>query len=90
MKRKIDIKKINLLLKNNGQTKKELALFINCPESNLCAGLSEKSKRTLSMDYLIDIANFFSVHPSVITIPFDKSITSIQDNKQLLANKETE
>ena len=90
MKRKIDIKKINLLLKNNGQTKKELALFINCPESNLCAGLCVKSKRTLYMDYLIDIADFFSVHPSVITIPFDESITVSKDNKQLQVEKEME
>jgi hypothetical protein len=81
MKRKIDIQKINLLLKNNSQTKKELALFINCPESNLCAGLSVNSKRTLSMDYIVEIADFFSISPVDITIPFDKSITSKQSDK---------
>ena len=79
MKRKIDIKKINSLLEINKKTKKQLAIAINYPESNLCAGLSENSKRTLSMDYLIDIANFFDVEPRNITVPVVESITTCND-----------
>jgi hypothetical protein len=83
MKRKIDIKKINSLLEINKKTKKQLAIAINYPESNLCAGLSENSKRTLSMDYLIDIANFFDVEPRNITVPVVESITNIDNQTQL-------
>lgn len=88
MKRKIDIKKINSLLEINKKTKKQLAIAINYPESNLCAGLSENSKRTLSMDYLIDIANFFDVEPRNITVPVVESITSIDNQTQLQNEKE--
>lgn len=83
MKRKIDIKKINSLLEINKKTKKQLATAINYPESNLCAGLSENSKRTLSMDYLIDIANFFDVEPRNITVPVVESIPSINNQTQV-------
>ncbi len=80
MKRKININKINLLLKNNKKTKKELAIFIQCPESNLCAGLSKSSKRTLSMDYIIEIAKFFGVEPKDLTVPTNTDNTASKDN----------
>lgn len=89
MKRKIDINKINYLLKESESTPKQLADFIDYPITNLTLALGKKHNRTLPMDYLLSVADFFKVKPKDITICVNENITSIQDDKQL-QNKEIE
>lgn len=83
MKRKIDINKINCLLKESESTPKQLADFIDYPITNLTLALGKKHNRTLPMDYLLSVADFFKVKPKEITICVNENITSIQDDKQL-------
>lgn len=83
MKRKIDINKINCLLKESESTPKQLADFIDYPITNLTLALGKKHNRTLPMDYLLSVADFFKVKPKDITICVNQNITSIQDDKQL-------
>ena len=83
MKRKIDINKINCLLKESESTPKQLADFINYPVTNLALALGKKHNRNLPMDYLISVADFFKVQPKDITICTNENITSIEDKNQL-------
>lgn len=83
MKRKIDINKINCLLKESESTPKQLADFIDYPITNLTLALGKKHNRTLPMDYLLSVADFFKVKPKEITICVNENISSIQDDKQL-------
>ena len=83
MKRKIDINKINCLLKESESTPKQLADFIDYPITNLTLALGKKHNRTLPMDYLLSVADFFKVKPKEITICANGNITSIQDKEQL-------
>lgn len=89
MKRKIDINKINCLLKESESTPKQLADFIDYPITNLTLALGKKHNRTLPMDYLLSVADFFKVKPKDITICVNENITNIQDDKQL-QNKDLE
>lgn len=83
MKRKIDITKINRLLEKNKKTPRELANFINYPITNLTLALGKKHNRTLPMDYLLGISDFFQVNPMDITISTNENISDSKDIKQL-------
>ena len=83
MKRKIDINKINCLLEKTKSTRKQLAEFIDYPITNLTLALGKKHNRTLPMDYLLSVAEFFKVNPKDLTICVNENISSIQDEKQL-------
>ena len=83
MKRKIDINKINCLLKESESTPKQLADFIDYPITNLTLALGKKHNRSLPMDYLLSVADFFKVQQKDITICVNENISSIQDDKQL-------
>lgn len=68
MKRKLNIQLINELMKDKRQ--KDLAKFLNMPESNLSSGLN--GSRTISMGYVLAIAKFFKMKPSEITMEVKK------------------
>ncbi len=76
MKRKIDINKINDLLEKSESTSKQLAEFIDYPITNLTLALGKKHNRTLPMDYLLSVAEFFKVNPKDLTICVNESISS--------------
>ena len=78
MKRKIDINKINDLLEKTESTPKQLAEFIGYPITNLTLALGKKYNRTLPMDYLISVSEFFKLNPKDLTISINESITSQQ------------
>ena len=78
MKRKIDINKINDLLEKTESTPKQLAEFIGYPITNLTLALGKKYNRTLPMDYLISVSEFFKLNPKVLTISVNESISSQQ------------
>ena len=76
MKRKIDITKINNLLEKSESTPKQLAEFIDYPITNLTLALGKKHNRTLPMDYLLSVADFFKVNPKELTICINQNITN--------------
>ncbi|MDN5077630.1 hypothetical protein PJV89_05355 [Aliarcobacter butzleri] len=84
MKRKIDINKINCLLKESESTPKQLADFIDYPITNLTLALGKKHNRSLPMDYLLSVADFFKVQPKDITICVNENISTsvIEDEVQ--------
>ena len=88
MKRKIDINKINDLLENSESTPKQLAEFIDYPITNLTLALGKKHNRTLPMDYLISVSEFFKLNPKDLTVCVNESITSNETVKQLPNKKE--
>ena len=82
MKRKIDINKINNLLEKSESTPKQLAEFIDYPITNLTLALGKKHNRTLPMDYLLGVSDFFQVSPIDITVSINENISSsIEDNQ---------
>lgn len=83
MKRKIDINKINCLLKESESTPKQLADFIDYPITNLTLALGKKHNRTLPMDYLLSVADFFKVKPKDITICVNENITNVNDTEKV-------
>ncbi|WP_418187304.1 helix-turn-helix domain-containing protein [Aliarcobacter lanthieri] len=74
MKRKIDINKINRLLDESNKTPKQLAEFINYPVTNLSLALNKKFNRTIPMDYLLGISDFFRIKPKDITFSVCENI----------------
>ncbi|MCG3651954.1 hypothetical protein L5F32_06680 [Aliarcobacter butzleri] len=76
MKRKIDINKINYLLKKTETTRKQLAKFIDYPITNLTLALGKKHNRTLPMDYLLSVADFFQVDAKDLTICDTENIST--------------
>lgn len=87
MKRKIDINKINDLLEKSESTSKQLAEFIDYPITNLTLALGKKHNRTLPMDYLLSVAEFFKVNPKDLTICVNENISSCNDTKKVHENK---
>lgn len=83
MKRKIDINKINDLLEKSESTPKQLAEFIDYPITNLTLALGKKHNRTLPMDYLISVSEFFKLNPKDLTIRVNASITSCNDTEKV-------
>lgn len=84
MKRKININKINNLLEKSESTPKQLAEFIDYPITNLTLALGKKHNRTLPMDYLLSVADFFQVNPKDLTICDSENISTsvIEDEVQ--------
>ncbi|KLD98803.1 hypothetical protein [Aliarcobacter butzleri] len=89
MKRKIDINKINCLLEKTKSTRKQLAEFIDYPITNLTLALGKKHNRTLPMDYLLSVADFFQVNPKDLTICDSENISTsiIVDEVQKIKQK---
>lgn len=80
MKRKIDINKINRLLDESNKTPKQLAEFINYPVTNLSLALNKKFNRTIPMDYLLGISDFFRIKPKDITFSVCENIQKPKPN----------
>ena len=87
MKRKIDINKINDLLEKSESTPKQLAEFIDYPITNLTLALGKKHNRTLPMDYLLSVAEFFKVNPKDLTICVNENIPTCNDTKKVQETK---
>lgn len=83
MKRKIDINKINELLEKSESTPKQLAEFIDYPITNLILALGKKHKRTLPMDYVLSVADFFNIEPKDLTICVNESITASNNTEKV-------
>lgn len=83
MKRKIDINKINDLLEKSQSTPKQLAEFIDYPITNLTLALGKKHNRTLPMDYLISVSEFFKLNPKDLTICVNESITACNNTSKI-------
>ncbi|MFW2585569.1 hypothetical protein [Aliarcobacter butzleri] len=89
MKRKIDINKINCLLEKTESTRKQLAEFIDYPITNLTLALGKKHNRTLPMDYVLSVADFFQVDAKDLTICDTENISTsvIEDEVQKIKQK---
>ena len=86
MKRKIDINKINDLLEKSESTPKQLAEFIDYPITNLTLALGKKHNRTLPMDYIFEVADFFKLNPKALTMCVNESITTCNDTSKIENN----
>lgn len=89
MKRKIDITKINNLLEKSESTPKQLAEFIDYPITNLTLALGKKHNRTLPMDYLLSVAEFFKVNPKDLTICVNENISNNETINKIENNNKT-
>ncbi|MFW2578444.1 helix-turn-helix domain-containing protein [Aliarcobacter butzleri] len=87
MKRKIDINKINHLLEKSNKTPKQLAEFIKYPVTNLSLALNKKFNRTIPMDYLLSISEFFKIKPKDITFSIVENIPNNKNKKKVCEEK---
>lgn len=89
MKRKIDINKINKLLEKSESTPRQLADFIDYPITNLTLALGKKHNRTLPMDYLLSVADFFKINPKDLTICVNENIANNEAINKIENNDKT-
>lgn len=64
--KKINIKKVSKLLKENSTKQVDLARFIGITTTGLSMALT--NRRPLPMNYVFDIASFFNVDPLSLTV----------------------